>query len=36
MTNLIQYRRDLHQIPETARQEFKTSEYIGEIGRAHV
>lgn len=29
LNNLIQYRRDLHQIPETARQEFKTSEYIG-------
>ena len=29
MKNYIQYRRDLHQMPETARQEFKTSEYIG-------
>ena len=29
MENYIQYRRDLHQIPEVARQEFKTSEYVG-------
>ena len=29
MENYIQYRRDLHQIPETARQEHKTSAYIG-------
>lgn len=30
MENYIKYRRDLHQMPETARQEFKTSAYIGD------
>ncbi|WP_458863180.1 M20 metallopeptidase family protein [Acidaminobacterium chupaoyuni] len=29
MKNYVQYRRDLHQIPEVSRQEYKTSEYIG-------
>ena len=31
MENYVKYRRDLHKIPETFYQEFKTSEYIHNI-----